>query len=97
MKIIRKLTVLTVLLLGFQVIIRGSDNLSFSDPPSLTSSQYYTLTNVLAVNCLAESLIDNTGRIWVNPCRGKARELRLSFFQFDGEQSHFILHVPNLG
>ncbi|WP_159439208.1 hybrid sensor histidine kinase/response regulator transcription factor [Algoriphagus halophilus] len=67
----------------------------YSPSPSILNIQNFTLSDGLAVNCLGNSFLDNKGRLWVNPCQEDSRDLRISFFQFDGEQSFFYELKPD--
>ncbi|MBN3519360.1 response regulator [Algoriphagus lutimaris] len=87
----------------FILLIIGSPLITFSQQasgdyspsPSILNIQNFTLSDGLAVNCLGNSFLDNKGRLWVNPCQEDARELRMSFFQFDGEKSFFYEIKPD--
>ncbi len=55
---------------------------------ALQNSQFFTISDGLATNCLDKGFTDSKGRLWFNPCEDEARNQRLSFFQFDGTQTY---------
>lgn len=70
------------------------DSVRYKPAPSILNIQNFTLSDGLAVYCLGTSFLDNKGRLWVNPCQEDGKELRMNFFQFDGEQSFFYELTP---
>jgi signal transduction histidine kinase/DNA-binding response OmpR family regulator len=77
-----------ILLVGNRAVL-ASDSICFRNPPIVSSIDHYTLSDGLASNNLNNVFLDSKGRMWVNPDVTSARQFRLSFFQFDGEQSQF--------
>jgi hypothetical protein len=78
-----------ILLVGNRAVL-ASDSICFRNPPIVSSIDHYTLSDGLASNNLNNVFLDSKGRMWVNPDVTSARQFRLSFFQFDGEQSSGI-------
>ncbi|SHO59491.1 hybrid sensor histidine kinase/response regulator transcription factor [Algoriphagus zhangzhouensis] len=87
------LYILVVLNTGFTFYDR--DSITFAHAPTSINIQNFGLSDGLAVYCLGTSFLDQKGRLWANPCQEDARELRMSFFQFDGEQSFFYEIKPD--
>jgi streptogramin lyase len=77
-----------ILLVGNKAVL-ASDSICFYNPPSVTSIDYYTLSDGLASNNLNNVFVDSRGRMWVNPDARTSTQFRLSFFQFDGTKSIF--------
>ena len=69
--------------------VMASDSIFFHNPPIVSSIDHYTLSDGLASNNLNNVFLDSKGRMWVNPDVITSKQFRLSFFQFDGEQSQF--------
>lgn len=86
-----KLIIVQVLIILILPIasLATADTTQLISSPLVTSSNNYTISDGLATNCLAQGFVDRVGRLWVNPCKENAKDLRMSFFQFDGEQSLF--------
>jgi signal transduction histidine kinase/CheY-like chemotaxis protein len=77
-----------ILLVGNKAVL-ASDSIYSCNPPSITSIDYYTLSDGLASNNLNNVFVDSRGRMWVNPDARTSTQFRLSFFQFDGTKSIF--------
>ena len=83
-----------MILLAGNTAVLASDSIHFHNPPMVSSIEHYTLSNGLASNNLNNVFLDSKGRMWVNPDVMSAKQFRLSFFQFDGEQSQFYELQP---
>lgn len=92
---IKLLLIIAAVIFCAPILIFGNDTISFSAPPSDKFSELYSLSDGFATGCLDQVFVDRKGRMWLNPSVDKARDLRLSFFQFDGIQSFFYELKPN--
>ncbi len=76
-------------------LLFGNDTIRFSGSPSAKFSKLYTLVDGFATLHMDQVFVDSKGRIWINPRVEDARNLRLSFFEYDGTQSFFYELKPN--
>ncbi|WP_167606395.1 hybrid sensor histidine kinase/response regulator transcription factor [Maribellus sediminis] len=95
MRKIKHLLLIAIFFLGTPTFIHGNDTISFSASPSDNFSELYILSDGFATLHIDQVFVDAKGRMWINPRVDDAKNLRLSFFEYDGTQSFFYELKPN--
>ncbi|WP_340112740.1 hybrid sensor histidine kinase/response regulator transcription factor [Maribellus mangrovi] len=95
MRRIKHFIIIVIIFLGLPTFTHGNDTISFSAAPSDKFSELNTLNDGFATLHMDQVFVDAKGRMWINPTVGDAKDLRLSFFEYDGTQSLFYELKPN--
>lgn len=75
--------------------ILGSTQNVIKQSSKKIKAEKFTTNNGLAANSIGQGFADPQGRLWFNPEQEQAQNLRMSFFQFDGDHSLFYDLKPD--
>ncbi|MCY1719943.1 ATP-binding protein [Prolixibacteraceae bacterium Z1-6] len=92
---IKLLLLVAIVLLGLPILSYGNNIISFSVSPSDKYSELDMLSYGFATLHIDQVFVDSKGRMWINPNVEDAKDLRLSFFEYDGTQSFFYEFKSN--